>query len=274
MDISLFEKIMKEAAGKSELAILHLMGEPLINREIVKMIPLCKKANIKSVISTNAMLLNDEMANAICSSGLDTIILSFDGVSKETFEKVRFKAKYDTVKNNIERFLKRKHKPHTVVQMISFDLTDSERSQFKELWKGYNVDVLIKPYTNWQGDNDQINSWCRTDIAGLRYRTCDRLWKWATITQNGTMIPCCRDYDATVPFGNIKDHSIANIWNGSEFQNFRMQHSLGRERCSICKNCDYRAIIYDNFLAQLGTTVFDSYAILRLMYDMNYLSSE
>jgi radical SAM protein with 4Fe4S-binding SPASM domain len=274
MDLRLFEKIISEASGKSELAILHIMGEPLIHPEIHKMIKTCKQADIKTVISTNAMLLDEQKQKELCASGLDTIILSFDGAHPETFEKVRLGARYETVRNNIESFLRRKKRPHAAIQMISFDLTQNQQQDFQKLWKGYNADVLIKPYTNWQGDKEKINKWHKTEITDLRHKICDRIWRWMTIIQDGTVIPCCRDYNATIKLGNLKDNTIEQVWNNDLFRDFRLKHLIGRDGCSICKNCDYNPVVYNNNIAQTGVTLFDSYSILRLMYDLNYLKSD
>jgi len=274
MDIGLFEKIIKEAEGKSELAILHLMGEPLVHPDLDKMIKICERANIKTVISTNAMLLNEKRQEELSNSGLDTIILSFDGAKPETLEKIRLGAKYEIIRRNIEQFLKRKNRPHAVVQMISFDLNIQEQDKFQKMWKKYNADVLIKPYTKWQGDQGKINLWNKADSSHLEHKVCDRLWRWITIIQDGTVIPCCRDYDASIQFENLKNNSISEIWNNDSFKKFRLNHLLGRSKCSICKKCDYNPIIYDNLVAQIGTTLFDSYSILRLMYDLNYQIEE
>ena len=272
MDLALFEKIIAEAKGKSELAILHLMGEPLINPELDKMIKICKQANIRSVISTNGMLLDEQRQKSLCRSGLDTVILSFDGARKETYEKVRRGAKYERVKSNIEQFLKIKDRPHAVVQMISLDLTCREQEEFKKLWEKYSADVLSKPYTKWQGNLEKINRLGGGDHPALENKVCDRLWKWATIMQDGTVVPCCRDYDATIQFGNLRHNSIKEIWNNRKFADFRSKHAAGRNNLPICKNCDYDPIIFNDVIGLIGTTLFDSYSILRLMYNLNYLN--
>ena len=51
-------------------------------------------------------LVDVPVSNCI-NSGLDRIYLSMDGLTKETYEKVRVKGKFEEVRGNIERLIDR-----------------------------------------------------------------------------------------------------------------------------------------------------------------------
>lgn len=276
MDPVLFDKIIDEAAGKAELAILHLLGDSMLNPHLYTMIDRCREAGIRTVLSTNGTLLNEEHARRLRASKLDILILSFDGFRRETYEKVRKNANYDKTLRNIERFLKLPplDHPHTIVQMIAMKETQEEVREFLDFWKGSRVQALIKPFTQWQGDIDSINALSGNPggslLAALNDKVCDRVWRWLTVYQDGTVAPCCRDYDGAHPVGNLQEASVAEIWNGEPMVRFREQHLLGRERLDICRTCDYYPFIADSALARVGLTLFDMYAVTRLMYDLEY----
>lgn len=273
MSMATFKTIIDQSAGRSEVAILHLMGDPLLNPEIYEMIHYCRKAGIRTVISTNGMCLSEDASRKIFESGLDIIILSFDGATKDVFEQVRVGADYEKVVNAYRSFLglqrNYSHKVRAVIQMIDFKVTEHEKQNFLNLWKDANADVIIKPFTRWQGDDTDINSLSISNIYALENNLCDRAWQWLTVISDGTVVPCCRDYDASVRLGNIDDASIEDIWNGRLFTEFRRDHASGRSNIKICGKCDYRALL-ENSTAQIGELLFDQYALISLMYDLQY----
>lgn len=276
MDPALFRKIIDEAAGKAEFAILHLLGDSLLNPHLYEMIDQCREAGIRTVLSTNGTLLNEKHARRLRASQLDILILSFDGFRRETYEKVRKNASYSRTLRNVERFLKLpplRH-PHTIVQMIAMKETREEAKEFLGFWKGYPAQALIKPFTQWQGDIASINALSDNSgggpLAALRDKVCDRAWRWLTVYQDGTVVPCCRDYDGAHPVGNLREGSVSEVWNSEPMVHFREQHLLGRDRLEICRTCDYHPLIADSALVRMGLTLFDMYAVTRLMYDMEY----
>ncbi|MBI5211957.1 MAG: radical SAM protein [Nitrospirae bacterium] len=273
MSMDTFKTLIDQSAGRSEIAILHLMGDPLLNPDIYEMILYCRKAGIRTVISTNGMCLSEDASRKIFESGLDIIILSFDGATKDVFEQVRVGADYEKTVNAYRSFLELQknysHKVRAVIQMIDFKATGHEKKEFLDLWKASDADVIIKPFTRWQGDSTDINKLSISDAKLLERNLCDRAWQWLTVISDGTVIPCCRDYDATVRLGNVNDTSVEKIWNGRLFTEFRSRHARGRSNVRICGKCDYKALLENN-AAQIGELLFDHYALISLMYDLSY----
>ena len=91
MDEDLFIKIVDESALlKVPSMKMNWRGEPLLNPRLTKMINYAKRKGILEIlINTNAVTLTEEKANEIIDSGLDVMIYSFDGGTKETYEKMR-----------------------------------------------------------------------------------------------------------------------------------------------------------------------------------------
>ncbi len=72
-----------------ERAVLHGIGEPLLNRDLPEMVRILKALGAKVLFNTNATLLNPEMATSLIESGLDELRCSVDGVSPETYARIR-----------------------------------------------------------------------------------------------------------------------------------------------------------------------------------------
>ena len=104
-DFDLFKHIIDHVRHQTELVFPWGGGEPLMNPDLFKMIRYCKDADIFTVVSTNATLLNEARSIRLLESGLDHLIIAFDGTTPEVYEKYRKGARFEKVRANILRFL-------------------------------------------------------------------------------------------------------------------------------------------------------------------------
>ena len=106
----------------------NLRGEPLLHSKLPDFIQYAKERGIlETGINTNATQLTEKRAVKLIEAGLDILIYSFDGGTKETYETMRpgrFKKNdFEKVYENITRFSRIRHEmkspfPFTKIQMI------------------------------------------------------------------------------------------------------------------------------------------------------------
>ena len=66
------------------------LGEPLLDKKLFQKIRYAKEKGFRNTaIATNADFLDSETIGELLESGLDTVILSIDGSTKETHEGIR-----------------------------------------------------------------------------------------------------------------------------------------------------------------------------------------
>ena len=82
--------------------VLHGVGEPLLNRELPKIILWLKEKGIYVLFNSNGTLINKRWREALVESGLDEIRLSLDAATAETFARVRGKPLFDVIIRNIK----------------------------------------------------------------------------------------------------------------------------------------------------------------------------
>ena len=145
-------KIIEQA---SELNVpsmkFNWRGEPLLNPSLPEIIDYAKKNGVlETIINTNATKLNASNSEKIINSGLDLMIYSFDGGSKQSYEKMRpgrfKKNNFDEIYENILNFneLKKKMKsvfPRTKIQMVLTEDTFKEQDKYFSLFKDIVDDV-------------------------------------------------------------------------------------------------------------------------------------
>lgn len=70
-------------------ALLHGIGEPLLNRELPEIIEYLKGRDVEVIINSNGTLLTPQWQEKIVASGLDQYRCSIDGAKDETYARIR-----------------------------------------------------------------------------------------------------------------------------------------------------------------------------------------
>ena len=84
---------------------LQGIGEPLMAPDIVDMVAYASARGISAGFNTNATLLTRRMGARLLDAGLDWLCISLDGASKETYEFVRDRARWEVVERNVAGFV-------------------------------------------------------------------------------------------------------------------------------------------------------------------------
>src|SRR5512143_4114885 len=109
MAFELFERIVTECAPHRPRLWLHFLGEPLLHRQLGRMIRLAKEAGLPEVgLSTNAVSLRGELAAMLLDAGLDRLECSLDADDRETYLDMRGRDHFERVVENVRAFLARK----------------------------------------------------------------------------------------------------------------------------------------------------------------------
>jgi MoaA/NifB/PqqE/SkfB family radical SAM enzyme len=85
-------------------AVLHGIGEPLMNQELARMIEYLKLRNVTVLFNTNATLLNEEWGRRLIASGLDEMRCSIDGANPKTYARIRGAPLLHKIVQNLRRF--------------------------------------------------------------------------------------------------------------------------------------------------------------------------
>lgn len=238
MEFSLFKKVIDQVRGFIEVVDLDLYGEFSFNPKWKEMIRYARSAGIFTVLNTNATLMEESVINDLMDSRLDFLNISFDGVSKEVYEKVRQGADYQKTLSHIESYLEKNKNIYTVIQMIRTTETEAETEKFCNMWKDSGVDsVRIKEYMAFDPDREELDPH-RDRKYKMKVAPCLFLWKNLVVCRDGSVVPCCVDYDNIYPLGNANEENILNIWNGKPMQKLREKHAKGEFKdVKLCRKC-------------------------------------
>jgi radical SAM protein with 4Fe4S-binding SPASM domain len=237
MKMQLFKKIIDESYPYISFTWMHLFGEPLLNIHLTDMVKYASRKNISCGISTNATFLNQNIAKDLCLSGLDTIVISIDATTDQTYKKIRPRGDFSRVIKNTESFLKipeRKNIRNTVIQMIKMEKNQHEIDDFIRKWKGPFRKVHIKKEETWAGHFKQ-----KKKNGHIKRFPCHKLWERLTVDWKGDVSICCRDFKMKVNLGNIEKDSFQKIWNSNKMIDLRkslLKNQL--DNVPLCKQCN------------------------------------
>ncbi len=88
-----------------ERAVLHGIGEPLLNKDLPRMIAHLKARGVTVLFNTNATLLNDAWARKLIEAGLDELRVSVDGADPKTYAVIRGAPLFHKVVGNLKCFI-------------------------------------------------------------------------------------------------------------------------------------------------------------------------
>jgi len=263
MDSALFRKVADDAAASGVTEVrLFLGGEPLLHPEIAELVRYAEGVGLITCIHTNAVRLDESMATALLDAGLSQISFSFDGETREEYERVRVGGHFDQVLANILRFLELKkarglHFPETTLQMIRLAnppgrSAEAGRRQrlrvrglpppaprcidrdFAALFDDLPLDhwLVLSPH-NWAGELSDI-----VVRRGKVFFPCQALWQSLSIAWDGSVMLCCGDLNGRVVLGDMKKETVMQVWNSPRLVGIRAQHlSAHALECSLCVAC-------------------------------------
>ncbi len=250
MDVKLFQKVIDESVlyGKRLIITINKDGEPLLHPELPKMIRYAKdrKAAHKINFYTNGILLTETKSLELMKSGLDTLHVSIDAFTKETYKKIKNSQKLEVVEENVKRLVELKKILHSktplvIIKIIHTPDTQNEIKPFINKWKGIANFIEIGEYHTWDGTLNDLSQLDKTQISEKPKRyPCTFLWYNPVILWDGRVTTCCVDYQGKGVIGDINEDSLANIWRGESLQNLRIAHMKGRyDSIPLCNKCQF-----------------------------------
>lgn len=244
MPIEMYDDILRQCEGQPHLWRLEpfLNNEPFTDTRMCELLARTKKhlPHIMLTVTTNGSLLFPKIIDQLVKTGLDGIWFSFNGATKETYEKI-MGLKFDVVKRNIDYLLDVKPESLRVfTNMIETEPMKGEIEENIRYWQSRGVQSGSSPLANRAGNVKNFVELNYKTIAPKPVRLCDLLYRKMYIGYNGDALLCCMDWRRKVVLGNVGRQSIREIWQGEPYQRYRRFHEEGRvAELSLCNDCTY-----------------------------------
>jgi radical SAM protein with 4Fe4S-binding SPASM domain len=239
MKWDLFTKVVDEANEIGVGAItLASRGEPLMHPKISDMLYyISKKENIFELkINSNGSFLTEKLCHDIFKSNVTTVVISADHYEKKTFEELRKFSNFEKIVNNVkllhsirEQFYK---DCETEIRISGVDYYKNlDRKKFQKFWEPFSDNVSAS------GAVERWDTYNNTKIEDMT-SPCTFLWDRMYVWHDGKVNPCDADYKSYLTYGNVKENTIYDVWNGNLLKNHRKMHlEKKRNKLVPCDRC-------------------------------------
>ncbi len=253
--------------------VISGLGENMLNPDILKIFKYAreKKAEIKFV--DNFTLIDEKIARELIKMKIKTIQFSLDGATKKTYEKIRIGAEWETVTNNIKKFIELKKemkskRPVIVATFVIMKQNYKELPAYVELMHQWDIEEILLHTVlafdeskkelltpDYESDNYIKTMKKSKELAnkyGIIFRipvpqkpqpieNCQFPWYNIFVSSEGNVFPCChsvfpREEKAKICMGNLLKKNFNNIWNSKKYKKFRKEMKNGEvpDLCSLC----------------------------------------
>src|SRR5271170_4627116 len=122
MSWELFTGIVDQSPGLKR-AVLHGVGEPMLVKDLPRMVRYLKDRSVYVLFNSNGTLLTEKNGQALIDAGLDELRVSLDAAEPTAFQMVRGKDMFDRIVSNVRRFRQMQSEQDTDLPRVSLWLT-------------------------------------------------------------------------------------------------------------------------------------------------------
>jgi radical SAM protein with 4Fe4S-binding SPASM domain len=246
MKRDLWNKIVEEVGSTAPNTELWptFYGEALVmGPEIWDRIDYAASVGCDNIVlnSNGGILHHQDHITRILNSPLKRFILSVDGFTKETYEKIRFLGKHEVTYSGIKELLKRKKLSNSLYPSITcqFSLMDEnqhEVEEFRRYWQDLGAEVKVRPKLEWTASgsirSDKIDHETDFRIA------CPWGNNTMAIHQDGSVVACAVDYEGNFKVGNAGEATVTELWKalGQKLRSLHREHQWSKIP-KVCQGC-------------------------------------
>jgi MoaA/NifB/PqqE/SkfB family radical SAM enzyme len=122
MSFSLFTKIVDQVPDLAR-AVLHGVGEPMLVKDLPRMVKYLKDRGVYVLFNTNGTVLTEKNGRALIAAGLDELRVSLDASTPESYRVVRGKDYFKRILKNVRAFRELQEREGHALPRVSAWLT-------------------------------------------------------------------------------------------------------------------------------------------------------
>ena len=276
MPRELWHKVLTELGNENlcETVFFHLLGEPLLHKEVFEAIEYANRLDLSVSLYTNAALLDSKTMNSLIHSlKKGRVVISLQDIDPGSFkQRSRERVSWEQYLEQIKEFISRSSRMGNIIPVqvhcmidirglgwnIIKIIKEQHRIQrYYESWFNGNKDkdlprvnifdpsgvyplpaentsFFIKHMGTW--DNMHIPS--TMEVLTRETGFCQLMTDTFAVLSNGVCTYCCCDYEGDLMLGNAYDQTLQEIYFGSKATRIREEGRKGRmieNRCQICR---------------------------------------
>ncbi|MDR1976421.1 MAG: radical SAM protein [Campylobacteraceae bacterium] len=244
MELALFEKIARELKNRTKEIALHIMGDPLLNKNLRAYLDAAAKFSHKVSLTTSGFYLKKHEKETLLHEAVGQINISLNSFNKND-KKISLAEYLRGVFELIDYKLQKDGKEFINLRLWNLDDERSENGFneqiFAALFEKYGVRideknrrVAKKVLVHF----DELFSWPDINAPIAENTKCLGLNAQLGILSDGRVVPCCLDYEGRVLLGDANNEGVMDIVRRERARADALKN--GTPMDELCKRCSYR----------------------------------
>ena len=249
------------------------IGQNFLNKDFLRILEYVKAKAVYVELYNTFYFVDKKISEALIRMGIDRILVSLDGATKGTYERIRIGSNFEQVIKNIKHFIWLKEKMdapfpqldfhyivtkanvHEIPQYIElihslgskdskiqFTIMLHEFDEIKDLFIEIPEEIIQRAERKAKDLGIQLIWNADVPKAKPPLSQCTE-WIMPFIFVTGHVIPCCagneanrRAFQKKTSLGNVFEKPFKKIWYGEKYRKFR--HMIRRGAVPVqCENC-------------------------------------
>lgn len=243
MDWDLYKSIVDQLIELGVRRISpYLMNEPMLDNELPERVKyiIDRKHDFQYIkINSHGGACTEKMAKGLLDAGIDRINFSIQGIDPDVYQRIMH-LPFDLIVKNVERIIDLRNKGNykTRIRVVMLDTAEvhPQLPAIRQFWKERGVKIHLNQLEN-RGHHNKIQA----DGIAVRplqtYDWCTRMFDQVYILWDGRLVQCCADWEQTGMMGDLKTHSLRDIWMGETYKRYRTKFLKGDVKGTICDGC-------------------------------------
>lgn len=251
LELDLYRKILDDVAampGNVKVLRLYKDGEPTLHPEFIELVRLARDSGLFERIetTTNGSKLTPEFNARLIVAGIDRVVVSIEGVTNEQYKSFAgTNVKFDTIVDNIRDLYGRRGSCLIHVKTVYENLKEGEDKIFIDAFSSIcdrlYIEHTVPSWPSFEIDYIKNEDFEKRGAYGQNVqdkKVCAYPFYSLAINSDGSVSPCCVDWNRTLVLGNLNDMSLSDIWNGENMRNLRLMMLEGRRKENkTCGSC-------------------------------------
>lgn len=238
MDDALFEKIIDDCSQFPLRRIEpYLHGEPFMDRKILDRIEYINRKLPRTEVHlfTNGSLLTKKTVDRLKELDIASLVISLNTAMPEKYNAI-MGLDWKKTLANLERVAEENRSTKKVADRFVMrmtapkETTDAEIAKFRKLARRMGARAVIVSLHNYKGD---INS--ERPVPQFPCYFVNDL----DILYDGNTALCCMDHDGDYSWGDVKTHSVLEVFNSPVAKRYRkLMREDRRSELTPCSDCN------------------------------------
>lgn len=257
MSEEVFGRVLEESALHKTPLRFILWGEPTLHPHWLEWFERCVSRGVPVHFNTNGSRLDEAQMRRLVEIGVQSVKFSFQGVDRKSYREMRNTDYYEELLAKVKMLHDiRGEAPSPYIHVsttITYEgpeLVDEFRKRLEPITDKVSVGRTelgrfdMSKAKLSEEENAALEKMRRDDKLVRKHPRCPEAFDKLSVYWDGRVSVCCRDFDAAMLVGDIREQSLAEIWRSEAAFGYRRALQRGEyDRFTLCRVCwDYHGL--------------------------------